>query len=117
MEKIIQALQQTFESSSSRTQQYLDFHKLFDDEFTKVLAKLNCVAILISAPNHFDVSGFFTSSSDQIWYFNLSDLRWSKDKLLIRTATHYKDYTGGSNEYIKFDKNFISNLKFIIKER
>lgn len=115
MEAILNALQQTFESSSSKTPQYLLFHKLFKREFTKELTKLGCKAISVHKPNHFDVSGFFTDPNDQVWYFSLSDLRWSKDKLLIRTAKNYTDFTGGGNQYISFDNEFLHHLKTILR--
>jgi len=45
-------------------------------------------------------SGFFTSPSGQVYYFSCSDVRhWGYDKLLIRTAKDYNDFTGGSNQY------------------
>jgi hypothetical protein len=60
------------------------------------------------------MSGFFTLGEHSIWYFSISDLRGFKDKMLIRTATSYKDYTGGRNQYISlssessFEKGFVA---------
>lgn len=119
MKATLIALQQTFESSSTRTPEYLAFHRLFKREFTKLLTDLGCSAITFGKPNHFDVSGFFTDPAYQAWYFSLSDLRWSKDKLLIRTAKDYKDYSGGSNQYIVMQEggaeHFRRDLQFITR--
>jgi hypothetical protein len=100
MKKAIKATQAEFESSSSRTPEYLAWHRLFKREFTKFLEARGMTGIDIGKPNHFDMSGFFKDGAkDQIWYFSLSDLRGFKDNLLIRTAKHYKDWTGGMNQY------------------
>ena len=81
--KSLYLLNFNFESSSIKTQQYLEFHKTFKRELTAVL-KPYCKEIQISKPNHFDVSGFFRLNDDRVFYFRLEDLRWSKDNILIR---------------------------------
>lgn len=113
MEKALSLLQQEFESSSTRTPQYLAYHKLFKREFTKLLVKIGCSEIRVSKPNHFDITGFFLYEG-QWWYFSLGDLRWGKDQMLIRTATHSRDFTGGLNQYIPMDlQEFDWVIKFI----
>ena len=109
MKETIKQLKQEFISSGEKTQQYLNFHRLFKKEFKKLLNSY-CKEILISKPNHFDISGFFKLNDDKIYYFSISDLRWSKDTMLIRTAKDFKDYTGGSNNFIKLDNGFKENL-------
>jgi len=106
--KVIYLLNCDFESSSQRTTQYLEFHRTFKREFKKVLNPI-CNKIEISKPNHFDVSGFFQLKDNRIYYFSISDLRWNKT-FLIRIAKDFKDYTGGSNNFINLDNNFIENL-------
>ena len=91
-----------FESSSSRTEQYLEFHKVFKKEFTELMKPI-VSEIEFSKPNHFDVSGFFKTQKGNVFYFSLSDLRWSKNHLMYRTAKDFKDYTGGANQEIAFD--------------
>ncbi|MCJ7770132.1 hypothetical protein MUP37_00995 [Candidatus Bathyarchaeota archaeon] len=54
--------------------------------------------------------GFFTLLDDQIYYFNVGDVRWFKNRMLIRTAKHYEDYDGGSNGYVHLDKDFGAQL-------
>jgi hypothetical protein len=111
MKKAIEATQAEFESSSSKTPEYLAWHKLFKKEFTKFLTNKGASNIVIGKPNHFDMSGFFTLGNT-IWYFSISDLRGFKDTMLIRTAKHYQDYTGGTNQYLplstveRFEINF-----------
>jgi len=113
MEKSIYLLGFEFESSAGRTEQYLEFHRVFRTEFKKLL-KPYTKKILIDEPNHFDISGFFELNDGRVFYFSIEDLRWDKEYMLIRTAKDFKDYTGGSNNFIKLDKNFTDNLfKFL----
>ena len=104
-----------FASSSSRTSQYLEFHKTFKKEITAVLKPFT-QEIRVSTPNHFDVSGFFKTTKGTTYYFYVGDLRWSKGSLLIRTVKDFKDYTGGSNDYITLNEDFVKNLLRKIKE-
>lgn len=99
MNKAIRATQAHFESASNRTPEYLSWHRLFKREFTKFLVSRGATTIKIGKPNHFDMSGFFTLGN-KIWYFSISDLRWSKESMLLRTARSYTDYTGGMNQYV-----------------
>jgi hypothetical protein len=120
MIKSIIATQQEFESSSCQTQQYLAWFKLFKKEFTALLVNDFCIDkndILIGNPNHFDMSGFFKYWNQWV-YFRINDLRWSKDSMLIRTAKHEKDYTGGSNHYITLSdsQRFKSGLGSFLKQ-
>lgn len=109
MKKAIKATQAEFESSSGRTPEYLAWHRLFKREFTKFLESKGMTGIDIHKPNHFDMSGFFKDGSkDQIWYFSISDLRGFKDQMLIRTADHYKDFTGGRNQYIPLNNTEVT---------
>jgi len=98
-----------FESSSQTTEQYKEFHRVFRNELKKVL-KPYIKELDYSKTNHFDISEFIKLNDDRIFYFSISDLRWSKDSLLIRTAENFKDYSGGSNDYVKIDENFKESL-------
>lgn len=99
MKKAIKATQADFESSSSHTPEYLSWHRLFKREFSAFLTGKGASNIVVGKPNHFDMSGFFTLGNT-IWYFSISDLRGFKDTMLLRTAKHYKDYSGGRNQYV-----------------
>jgi len=114
MTKSLYLLGFVFESSSSRTAQYLEFHKVFKKELTVVL-KPHIQEIKISKPNHFDVSGFLKLNNGKIYYINVGDLRWDKRDMLIRTAVDFMDYRGGSNGYIGLDNNFVDNLLKYLK--
>ena len=101
MNKALQATQKHFESSCSKTPEYLAWHRLFKREFSKLLIDfLGCPKVEIGRPNHFDMSGFFQRPSGQLFYFSISDLRWSKETMLVRTANDWEDYTGGTNNFI-----------------
>lgn len=105
MKKALAATAQEFESSTGKTPEYLAWHRLFKREFTKFLESRGMTGIDIRKPNHFDMSGFFKDGAkDQIWYFSISDLRGFKDSMLLRTAAHYKDFTGGTNQYASLTK-------------
>lgn len=116
MKKTIELTKQHFESSSYRTPQYLEWHRTFRRELTKVLRALGATEIDIRKPNHFDASGFFRAPRGQVFYFSVSDLRFFKTDMLIRTAKSFSDYTGGTNQYIKLDNeiDFIARLNQII---
>ena len=114
MEKTLKAIKQEFISSSQKTEQYKSFHRLFSKEFKKFLMPY-CKEILIHKTNHFDINGFFKLNNGKIYYFSISDLRLSKDKMLIRIAKDFKDYTGGSNNFIALNKNFEENLLRYLK--
>jgi hypothetical protein len=52
----------------------------------------------------------FTSPSGQTYYMSCSDTRhFGYDKLVFRTTKHYKDWMGGSNQYIGKDE--IENIR------
>lgn len=114
MKKSLKLLKEEFESSCQRTTQYLTFHRTFKRELTNLL-KEYCNKIEIGKPNHFDVSGFFELKTGQIYYFMLGDLRWFKNSILIRTATNFKDYTGGSNNFINLDEEFEQSILKYLK--
>jgi len=99
MKKAIAMTKQEFESSCHRTPEYLAWHKLFKREMTAYLKSLGAETVEIFSPNHFDMSGFFLKNQQWV-YFSLSDLRWSKDDMLVRTAKNNKDYTGGTNNFV-----------------
>ena len=120
MNKAIAATQKHFESSSGRTMEYLVWHRLFKREFTEFLTDLGATNIQIGKPNHFDMSGFFTHNG-QIWYFSVGDLRIQsfKNKILIRAATSYRDFTGGYNQYASLlnDEDFkrqVTNITRVV---
>ena len=112
MKNALKKTSETFESSSGRTPQYLEWFRLFKREFTKFLTTEGLINIEISKPNHFDMHGFFTDQRGQAWNFSVSDLRWSKENMLVRTATSYKDFTGGRNQSVSLASLEAFNREF-----
>ncbi len=115
MEKSLQLLRKGFESSSQTTPEFLTFFRTFKKELTKILTERGCTKIEIGK-GHFYVSGFFTAPSGQVYYISLSDVRsfsetgWNNDSLMYRTAKHYKDYTGGHNQWVPLAQ--VQNMNF-----
>lgn len=109
MKQALERTQDKFESSCQRTPEYLAWHRLFKKEFKKFLNDKGITEIDISKPNHFDMSGFF--KKDKCYYFSVSDLRWDKT-FLLRTAEHFKDYTGGSNNFINMESLEVFEIGF-----
>lgn len=99
MNKTLNLLHKGFVSSSGKTPEFMDFTKTFKAELHSVLKVMRCQNITFNV-GHFYISGFFDDANGQLWYFSIDDVRWMSDMtLLVRTAQHRKDYTGGTNQY------------------
>lgn len=98
-------LNNTFESSTGLTPEFATFARDFKKA---LLANVSDKFELVSwNRNHFGVSGFLKNKdNDNLVYFSISDVRFFPgdwyEHILIRTAKHDKDYTGGSNCYATF---------------
>lgn len=70
--------------------------------FLKKLCKENGYELVKFNPNHYNFS-CFVKGNDKFVYISISDVRYFKkewfNNILIRSAKHEKDYTGGSNQY------------------
>ena len=117
MKNAIALTNEYFESSCYETPQYKTWYRTFKREFSKFLTDNGATNIQIGKPNHFDMSGFFTNHAGQIFYFSISDLRWSKDTMLVRTAKDYKDYTGGTNQFVSLKSlgEFADGIKPLVQ--
>jgi len=107
-----------FDSSSGKTEQYMTFCKVFRKQFKKLLAD-NFDLKGIDGWNsnaHFSQSGFFELNNGSIFYFSIEDLRWSPT-FMIRRAKDFKDYTGGSNDYLNVEnfESFMTGLRRVVK--
>ena len=120
MKKSLALLSKGFESSSGLTPEFAQFFRTFKSEFTKELKFLGATEIIFSR-GHFYLSGFFTIDK-QAFYFSLSDVRQMDNcfkinpnsslcQLLYRTAQHYKDYSGGMNQYVIIETGMAANMK------
>jgi len=91
-------------------QDFKDFFKRETARITKHLKKIGCTDIEFSMQFYY-FSGFFTSKSGQAFYLSSSDVRhFGYSNLLYRTAKDYKDYTGGSNQYVSTDRGKLSQM-------
>lgn len=109
MEKTLRLLAGGFESSSYTTPEFATYASTFKREVKKRLTEIGA-ELLDFSRGHFYVSGFF-KKGDQIYYFSQSDVRWSvDDKILVRTAKHVKDYTGGASNYSELGADLFERL-------
>ena len=122
MKNSIKLLLAGFESSSVTTQEFLDFYYTFRKEFTKELKSVGATDIQITK-GHFYVSGFFTVNK-KVFYFNLSDVRGMdyalcnspdsiQSQLMYRTAKDYKDYTGGTNQWVTIKSGMVNEMRIL----
>ena len=90
-----------FSSGSYTKDDYKSFERKYVN-YLKSIAKENGWELVSVNKNHYEFSAFF-KYNDKYVYFSISDVRfWQNDwynKILIRTANHSKDYTGGRNYY------------------
>ena len=100
MKHIIKYLSMQFESSSGITPEFAQFAKDYKKALKENTPDYNLVSY---SRGHFEVSGFLEhKETKKLVYFSTSDVRGSQDwynSILIRTAQHIKDYTGGMNNY------------------
>ena len=95
----------TFSSGGTTGIDFKRFAQLFRNHIKKHLPE-NAKLVNFSK-GHYYVSGFIEKNGNYI-YFSVSDVRffpneWNQ-QILIRTAEHEKDYTGGSNEYTTLEQ-------------
>lgn len=101
-----------FRSSTSNTPVFNQFFDLFKKDFTKELMMLGAEDIEFTK-GHFYISGFFRLKEQWI-YFSLSDVRSQfgsgVPQLLVRTAKHNKDFTGGINNYVNIEPEMYKSI-------
>lgn len=117
MKQFVQALRNPaqFGSGTRTTPEFDSFVRKTRNDFKKSLGDI-AEKIEINK-GHFYFSGFLTRKSDgQVLYFSISDVRFFPgDKMLVRTAKHYKDFTGGTNYMVPLDEDFEDNLRKTIR--
>lgn len=94
----------SFESDCYRTPEYIAFEKECKKEVKNICKKLEAELVSFS-PSHFEWSAFVKRGNQHI-YISLSDVRfWNwYDDVLIRYATHEKDFRGEANQQTSWDK-------------
>lgn len=95
-----------FESSSRLTEEFAVFARAYKKHIINLLG--NGLSLTVWNRGHFEVSGFVQNEqTGRLAYFSCSDVRHWPDEwynhILIRTAKHEKDYTGGPNRYWSLD--------------
>ena len=106
-----------FQSSSGKTPEFINWARKAKKWFS-VWCKQHDAILSTWNIGHFYVSGFITMSNGCIWYFSSSDVRYKlMSSLLIRTAKHLKDYTGGINQSVDFNESFECNFNRIINSK
>jgi hypothetical protein len=90
-----------FESSSSKTPEFMEFQKDYRHMIANELP--DGWKIAAWSVGHFYISAFLQNKTGAYWYLSCSDVRffpgeWHRS-ILIRTAEGLKDYTGGRNCY------------------
>ena len=98
----------SFESSSCLTEEFDSFYKQYRKELK---AKLKGFELVNISRGHFDISGFVkNTATEKLAYFSTSDVRYSPDNwynnILVRTAQHDKDYSGGRNDNANWNSLF-----------
>lgn len=102
-----------FESSCGDTDEFLAFVKDFR-KFIKENLPDNSELVGFNK-NHFECSGFVKRDTHYV-YFSISDVRYWQgwyDNVLIRTAKHEKDWTGGSNRFTRLP-DFKKNVEYLL---
>lgn len=102
MKRTLRLFNKGFQTSSSKTPEFMAFAGAFKSELKKELESNGATEVQFSV-GHFYLNGFYTVGS-QAWYFSISDVRFFREaKILYRTANNYKDYIGGTNQYIAIE--------------
>ena len=112
---LVKEIKKGFQSSCGVTNEWKSFYRRACNLFKKEL--FDTVDNIQMSRGHFYFRGFFTDKvSKQIFYFSISDVRYFPSTgLLIRTATSYKEYTGGRNQMIPINNNLFDTIKMFVK--
>ena len=89
-----------FGSGGHNSEEFNTWVRVFKSQFRMELNKIGATDFELHK-GHFYISGFFRVG-EQLVYFSISDVRGSMDpdQMLVRTAEHNKDWTGGHNQYV-----------------
>lgn len=98
-----------FQSSSSKTPQFLKFAKHFKIALKRELATIGASDVSFNV-GHFYISGFFVTKDGGTYYFSIPDVRGAVTQMMYRTARDKKDYTGGSNQYVQIGEGMAKKM-------
>lgn len=81
------------------------------NRITKHLTSIGCTEIKFDYGFEY-FSGFFTSKSGQVYYLSAStDKVGNYDQLMYRTARNYKDFSGGTNQWV--NRNELYRMRIV----
>jgi hypothetical protein len=106
-------LNTTFESSSSRTPEFISAARLLRLDLGKLFKKAGMKRFAFHE-GHFYVTVFIENKDGKIFYISFGDFRFFKGEGYIRTAKSFEDYTGGPNWSLNMDANFEEKLLKVI---
>ena len=88
-----------------------DDYKSFQTKYInylKTVCKSNNWELVNVGRNHYCFSCFIRNAENKHIYLSISDVRFWRNEwyshILVRTAKHEKDYTGGSNNYTSLEQ-------------
>ena len=96
-----------FESSCYKTEEFIQFSRDFKSDLKKIIG--DAYTLVNFSVGHFYLSGFIENkATKKLAYFSTSDVRGCNNEwhnsLLIRTAEHIKDFSGGRNKFTSLEK-------------
>jgi len=104
-----------FTSGGTTGKDFMAFSRLFKKYIKNNLP--NGAELVEFSGGHYICSGF-VKRGEKFVYFSVSDVRHFKNSwmtnILIRTAKHEKDYTGGSNNFTTLE-NFKSGVERLLE--
>lgn len=92
-----------FESSCGLTREFSDFARDYKRELKRALGQ--GFGLVNWSRGHFDMSGFAKNlETGKLAYISIGDVRYNRhdgwyNNILVRSARHDKDWTGGGNRY------------------
>ncbi|MCL2369683.1 MAG: hypothetical protein FWC80_00405 [Firmicutes bacterium] len=107
-----------FSSGSYAGKDYLAFQRVYLNHLKK-LATANSWELARASKRHYEFSAFIKNNKNHIVYMSISDVRGVNDQwfknVLVRTARHEKDYTGGRNNFTSLP-NLASKIGQLFEE-
>lgn len=109
MKEIVRMLNKGIQDDGCYTsKEFKSFARKFKNRIKKQLDKIGGTN-LEQNTGHYYVSGFFDYNG-QTYYYSISDVRYfPKNDMLIRTAEHHRDFTGGSNHFIELSDTMLED--------
>lgn len=99
-----------FETSTTRTQEYITFERKYKNHLKRILPE--DYSLHSFSGNHFCFSCVIKSNTNEFIYLSIPDVRYNpnewKNNILIRQMEHEKDWLG--------KRNFYTNLKSLPKD-